>query len=120
MQNRRRGSQRVGRRSHHVGFERLVERALAGIPSPFRDALAEVAIVIDDLPSRDQLAENELDVDDTLYGLYEGVREPNTAPTGSPHRTGSRSSACRSRRISPIRTTSPTRSGSRSSTSLPT
>jgi len=74
MPKRRRGSQRVGRRSHHhVGFERLVERALAGIPSPFRDALAEVAIVIDDLPSRDQLAENELDVDDTLYGLYEGV-----------------------------------------------
>ena len=50
-----------------------MERALAGIPSPFRDALAEVAIVIDDLPSRDQLAENELDADDTLYGLYEGV-----------------------------------------------
>lgn len=73
MPKRRRGSQRVGRRSHHVGFEQLVERALAGIPSPFRDALAEVAIVIDDLPSRDQLAENELDGDDTLYGLYEGV-----------------------------------------------
>jgi predicted Zn-dependent protease with MMP-like domain len=73
MPKRRRGSQRFGRHSHHVGFERLVDRALAGIPSPFRDALAEVAIVIDDLPSRDQLAENELDADDTLYGLYEGV-----------------------------------------------
>ena len=73
MPKRRRGSQRIGRHRHHVGFERLVERALAGIPSPFRDALAEVAIVIDDLPSRDQLADNELDVDDTLYGLYEGV-----------------------------------------------
>jgi len=32
-----------------------------------------VAIVIDDLPSRDQLRDNELDPDDTLYGLYEGV-----------------------------------------------
>ena len=73
MPKRRRGSQRLGRHSHHVGFERLVERALAGIPSPFRDALAEVAIVIDDLPTRDQLADNELDADDTLYGLYEGV-----------------------------------------------
>jgi predicted Zn-dependent protease with MMP-like domain len=73
MPKRRRGSQRAGRHRHHVGFERLVERALAGIPSPFRDALAEVAIVIDDLPSRDQLADNELDADDTLYGLYEGV-----------------------------------------------
>jgi predicted Zn-dependent protease with MMP-like domain len=73
MPKRRRGSQRLGRRGHHVGFAMLVERALAEIPSPFRDALAEVAIVIDDLPTRDQLADNELDADDTLYGLYEGV-----------------------------------------------
>jgi predicted Zn-dependent protease with MMP-like domain len=73
MVKRRRGSQRLARRSRHVGFERLVERALAGIPSPFRESLAEVAIVIDDLPTRDQLDENDLDVDDTLYGLYEGV-----------------------------------------------
>ena len=73
MVKHRRGSQRLGRRSRHVGFERLVERALAGIPSPFRDALSEVAIVIDDVPTRDQLVENELDSDETLYGLYEGV-----------------------------------------------
>jgi len=73
MVKRRRGSQRLGRRSRHVGFERLVERALAGIPSPFRESLAEVAIVIDDLPTPDQLDENDLDADDTLYGLYEGV-----------------------------------------------
>jgi predicted Zn-dependent protease with MMP-like domain len=73
MVKRRRGTRRLGRGNAHVGFERLVERALAGIPAPFRDALAEVAIVIDDVPSRDQLTENELDADDTLYGLYEGV-----------------------------------------------
>jgi predicted Zn-dependent protease with MMP-like domain len=73
MAKRRRGSQRLGRRSRHVGFDELVERALAGIPSPFRESLSEVAIVIDDLPSRDQLADNDLDSDDTLYGLYEGV-----------------------------------------------
>jgi predicted Zn-dependent protease with MMP-like domain len=74
MVKRRRGTQRLGRPpGRHVGFERLVERALAAIPPPFRDALAEVAIVIDDLPSRDQLAENDLDPDDALYGLYEGV-----------------------------------------------
>jgi predicted Zn-dependent protease with MMP-like domain len=57
----------------HVGFERLVQQALAAIPSPFRESLAEVAIVIDDEPTRDQLRENNLDPDDTLYGLYEGV-----------------------------------------------
>jgi len=40
---------------------------------PFAAALDEVAIVIEDEPSSDQLRENELDPDETLYGLYEGV-----------------------------------------------
>ena len=73
MVKRRRGSRRLVREPVHVGFERLVDRALAGIPAPFREALSEVAIVIADEPTRDQLAENELNSDDTLYGLYEGV-----------------------------------------------
>jgi predicted Zn-dependent protease with MMP-like domain len=72
MPKRRRGSRSLSMR-RHVGFERLVERALAGIPSPFRESLVEVAIVIDDAPTPDQLAENDLEPDDTLYGLYEGV-----------------------------------------------
>ena len=50
-----------------------MDRALAGIPSPFRETLAEVAIVIDDEPSPQQLRENGLRDDDSLYGLYEGV-----------------------------------------------
>lgn len=73
MPKRRRGTRSRSARGLHVGFERLVERALAGIPSPFRECLVEVAIVIDDEPTPDQLAENDLDRDDTLYGLYEGV-----------------------------------------------
>ena len=73
MAKRRRGSRHQVRPRVHVGFERLVEHALAGIPSPFREFLAEVAIVIDDEPTRQQLEENDLDPDDTLYGLYEGV-----------------------------------------------
>lgn len=73
MSKRRRGSRLGPRPARHVGFERLVERALAGIPSPFRESLREVAIVIDDVPSASQRAENELGPDDTLYGLYEGV-----------------------------------------------
>jgi predicted Zn-dependent protease with MMP-like domain len=72
---RRRGSPRAeDRRDARVAsFERLVDRALAGIPAPFRDVLGEVAIVIEDLPTREQLAENGLGPDDMLYGLYEGV-----------------------------------------------
>jgi predicted Zn-dependent protease with MMP-like domain len=50
-----------------------VSDVLAGIPMPFAAALDEVAVVIEDEPSADQLRENELDPDETLYGLYEGV-----------------------------------------------
>ncbi|HYM84812.1 MAG TPA: metallopeptidase family protein [Candidatus Dormibacteraeota bacterium] len=54
-------------------FERLVDRALDGIPMPFAAALREVAVVVEDEPSRAQLRENGLGPDETLYGLYEGV-----------------------------------------------
>jgi predicted Zn-dependent protease with MMP-like domain len=76
MAKRRRGARVAARRataSRHVGFDQLVERAIAGIPPPFRDALAEVAIVIDDEPTPSQRRENELGPDEMLYGLYEGV-----------------------------------------------
>ena len=77
MPKRRRGARSGARRSvtssAHTSFERLVERALAGIPAPFRAALAEVAIVIDDEPTPDQRRENDLADDEQLYGLYEGV-----------------------------------------------
>jgi predicted Zn-dependent protease with MMP-like domain len=73
MPKRRRGSLRARRPSTGDSFERLVDRALAGIPSPFREHLREVAIIIEDEPSLEQLRENGLDELDTLYGLYEGV-----------------------------------------------
>jgi predicted Zn-dependent protease with MMP-like domain len=77
MAKRRRGA-RTARpslrtRPRHDAFARLVERALAGVPMPFRAALGEVAVVIDDEPSVRQRRENELGPDDMLYGLYEGV-----------------------------------------------
>ncbi len=75
MPKRRRGARSAGRRSpaDHAPFERLVARALAGIPDPFRAALSEVAIVIDDEPSTAQRRDNDLESDEDLYGLYEGV-----------------------------------------------
>jgi predicted Zn-dependent protease with MMP-like domain len=76
MVKQRRGSKsarRHERRSSHVGFDRLVDRAIASIPAPFRAALDNVAVVIADEPSREQLRENGLGPDETLYGLYEGV-----------------------------------------------
>lgn len=76
MPKRRRGSPRaVGRPRpvRHERFDRLVDRAVAGIPAPFRAALDQIALVIADEPSPEQLRENGLGPDETLYGLYEGV-----------------------------------------------
>lgn len=77
MPKRRRGARSAPRHVHragrHVGFEALVERALAAIPSPFRECLDEVAIVIDDAPTADQLGDQDTDLDGALYGIYEGV-----------------------------------------------
>ncbi len=78
MPKRRRGSRTAPSRrgtaaARHRRFEDLVAGALAAIPMPFAAALEEVAIVIDDEPSAQQRRENQLEADDTLYGLYEGV-----------------------------------------------
>jgi predicted Zn-dependent protease with MMP-like domain len=75
MPKRTRGSPRGIARAaaRAAAFERLVDRAIAAIPDPYRDALREVAIVIEDEPSAEQLRENELEAWDTMYGLYEGV-----------------------------------------------
>lgn len=85
MPLRRRGIQaqrhreRLGRRAAppltttHEPFERLVERALDGLPRDARRLLQNVAIVIEDEPTPEQLATNGLGGDDTLYGLYEGT-----------------------------------------------
>jgi predicted Zn-dependent protease with MMP-like domain len=80
MPKRRRGARsapRHGRPNRHATFSALVEYALAGIPQPFRDALEEVAVVIEDEPTVEQLRDNGLGPGDVLYGLYEGV--PRTA-----------------------------------------
>ena len=75
MPKRPRGSPRgaARARARAAAFERLVDRALAAVPDPYRDALREVAIVIEDEPTREQLIENDLQPWDSMYGLYEGV-----------------------------------------------
>ena len=57
-------------------FDVLVEEALGTIPQKFRDALKNVAIVVEDEPTEEQL--NNIDDEDfgehdTLLGLYEGT-----------------------------------------------
>ncbi|HSS34743.1 MAG TPA: metallopeptidase family protein [Patescibacteria group bacterium] len=79
MPKRRRGARSAfaRRRLSDDRFERLVERALDEIPAPFRAALDEVAIVIEDDATDEQLEISGLGRDDALYGLYEGT--PRTA-----------------------------------------
>ena len=56
-----------------AAFERHVADALASIPRRFRDAMQNIAIVVDDEPSRELLAEMEIEAPDTLLGLYQGI-----------------------------------------------
>ena len=116
MTKRRRGSRTA--RLHppparpHRPFEELVDEALATIPMPFAAALDEVAIVIADEPTADQLRDEDPTRTMRCTACTKACRAPSGAPTGPPSRTGSRCSAWRSRRTSPIRRTWPTRSGS--------
>lgn len=61
----------MGRRS----FERLVERALRGIPAPFARHLETVRIIVQDEATDEQLAlfDDADDPVDDLLGLYDGV-----------------------------------------------
>jgi predicted Zn-dependent protease with MMP-like domain len=56
-----------------AAFERHVSDALATIPKRFRDAMRNIAIVVEDEPSVTLLREMEIDPPDTLFGLYQGV-----------------------------------------------
>jgi predicted Zn-dependent protease with MMP-like domain len=57
----------------HVPFELLVERALDALPAEFARLLADVAIVIEEVPTPAQSRLGGDAGDDWLYGLYEGV-----------------------------------------------
>jgi predicted Zn-dependent protease with MMP-like domain len=57
-----------------IDLEALVVDALERLPSPFRERLGSVAIVIEDEPTADQLTAVRAR---GLYGLYQGI--PRTA-----------------------------------------
>ena len=57
-------------------FARLVEEALHGIPRRFRDAMQNVAVVVEDEPPPGLLEDGDMDSDDMLFGLYEGTPLP--------------------------------------------
>ena len=57
-------------------FVQLVEEALREIPRRFRDAMRNVAVVVEEEPPPHVLEEMEIDPDDTLFGLYQGTPLP--------------------------------------------
>ncbi len=58
-------------------FERLVERCLGRIPRRFREAMTNVAVVVDDWPDPGLMEEVTGDPDEVLYGLFDGVALPD-------------------------------------------
>ena len=54
-------------------FESHVADALASIPKDFRDAMRNIAIVVEDEPSRELLREMGVRPPGTLLGLYTGT-----------------------------------------------
>jgi predicted Zn-dependent protease with MMP-like domain len=54
-------------------FTALVEEALQGIPRRFREAMKNVAVIVEDEPSQELLDDLDMEPDDTLFGLYHGT-----------------------------------------------
>ena len=57
-------------------FQQLVAEAISSLPRRFRDAMVNMAIVVEDEPTPDQLRQVEVEPPDTIYGLYEGIPLP--------------------------------------------
>jgi predicted Zn-dependent protease with MMP-like domain len=57
-------------------FRQLVDEALGTIPPHFREAMHNIAIVIEDEPTLEQLDEVGIEPPDTLLGLYQGTPLP--------------------------------------------
>ena len=56
--------------------ERLVADALETMPQSFRQAVRNVAVIVEDAPAPELLDDVGIDPPDTLLGLYEGVPLP--------------------------------------------
>ena len=54
-------------------FEALVESALKQLPRPFKDRMANIAVVVEDWADEATLEEMGIEPPDTLYGLYRGI-----------------------------------------------
>jgi len=54
-------------------FEALVESALRKLPRPFKEKMANIAVVVEDWADDETLQDMGIEPPDTLYGLYRGI-----------------------------------------------
>lgn len=54
-------------------FQDLVREALDGLPDEYAKLITNVAVVVEDEPSPDLLADLEMEEDEDLLGLYQGL-----------------------------------------------
>ena len=54
-------------------FQELVRRALDSLPDEYARLISNVAVVVEDEPSPDLLADLDIEEDEDLLGLYQGL-----------------------------------------------
>lgn len=54
-------------------FQELVQRALDSLPDEYATLISNVAVVVEDEPSSEVLADLEMEDDEDLLGLYQGL-----------------------------------------------
>jgi predicted Zn-dependent protease with MMP-like domain len=54
-------------------FDRLVREALAELPVPYAKLMEEISVVVEEEPAPEVLEDLELESEDDLLGLYQGV-----------------------------------------------
>ena len=54
-------------------FQELVQQALDSLPDEYARLISNVAVVVEDEPSPDLLADLEMEEDEDLLGLYQGL-----------------------------------------------
>src|ERR1035437_8760864 len=62
-------------------FEKIIEKAVAGLPSIYVEHLNNIAFLVEDDPSPSQRQSLALRHDQSLFGLYEGVPLPKRLGT---------------------------------------
>ena len=54
-------------------FQALVQEALDGLPDEYAQLISNVAVVVEEEPSPEVLADLEMEEDEDLLGLYQGL-----------------------------------------------